>query len=236
MAIELAPTLADGYVALGNVEVAYDFNWTLAAETLAKARQIDPNNALAIEIAGHLSHAIASNEETIAFFRRSIELDPINPTARKYLGRALYYAGRDDEAEATLRQVIDLDPDFQGAHYELGRVLMARGKPAAAVSAFEAEKSAWHILGLPIGYRAVHRDAEANAALAALVANSAGFEYQVAEAYCFFGDADRAFEWLDRARQTHDAGVIWVRGDPLLASLRDDPRYKAFLQQMNMPE
>lgn len=235
-AIELGPTIADGFVALAYVQWAYDFNWTAAAETLAKARQIDPNNALAIEMTGHLSRTTASTEETIALFRRSVELDPMNLTARKYLARALYYARRDDEAEATLRQVIDLNPDFQGAHYELGRVLIARGQPAAGLSSFETEKSAWHDLGLPLGYRANQLNGEANAALTTLVTNSAGREFQIAEAYGFFGDADRAFAWLDKARQMHDAGVIWLRGDPLFASLRDDPRYKAFLHRMNLPQ
>ena len=49
------------------------------------------------------------------------------------------------------------------------------------------------------------RSAEANAALAALVSNSAGSEFQVAETYAFFGDAGQTFHWLDQAV---------VKGDP----------------------
>jgi hypothetical protein len=40
------------------------------------------------------------------------------------------------------------------------------------------------------------------------------------------GDADRAFVWLNRAVD-HDAGIQWVRGDPLLRGITADPRYAA---------
>jgi hypothetical protein len=49
-------------------------------------------------------------------------------------------------------------------------------------------------------------------------------------------DLDRVFASLDRAGQVHDGWVAWLPLDPLLKNLRDDPRYKAFLRKMNLPE
>jgi hypothetical protein len=34
----------------------------------------------------------------------------------------------------------------------------------------------------------------------------------------------------------HDGGLASVKVDPLLRRLRLDPRYKAFLRKMNLPE
>ena len=42
--------------------------------------------------------------------------------------------------------------------------------------------------------------------------------------------------WLDRAYAQHDGGLIEVKADKLLASLRADARYAAFLRKMNLPE
>jgi len=111
------------------------------------------------------------------------------------------------------------------------------GKPADAARAYEAETSqVWRVLGLPIAYHVTHRDDLARAALAQLVENSKGAEFQVAEAYAVFGEPDRAFEWLEHARERHDAGLMYVRRNPLLASLYGDPRYQAFLREINLPE
>ena len=98
------------------------------------------------------------------------------------------------------------------------------------MTAFAAEPStAWHNIGMPLGLHALKRTAEASQALARLVANSAGSEFQVAEAYAYFGDVDQAFAWLDRAREQHDPGIILTRRDPLLRPLERDPRYGIFL-------
>jgi serine/threonine-protein kinase len=49
-------------------------------------------------------------------------------------------------------------------------------------------------------------------------------------------DPDRAFAWLDRAFNVYGDGITWIKGDPLLGSLVEDPRYKALLQKMRLPE
>ena len=67
-----------------------------------------------------------------------------------------------------------------------------------------------------------------------LVAQSKGSEFQVAEAYAYFGDTDQAFHWLERARTQHDPGLIIVRRDPLLKSLERDPRYAVFLASIGL--
>jgi hypothetical protein len=41
--------------------------------------------------------------------------------------------------------------------------------------------------------------------------------------------------WLDRAHAQHDTGLIWAKVELLLKNLHDDPRYAAFLKQINLP-
>lgn len=55
----------------------------------------------------------------------------------------------------------------------------------------------------------------------------------MAETFAFFGDADQAFAWLDRA-VGNDPGILWVRGDPLLKGLAGDSRYLAFLHRIRL--
>jgi hypothetical protein len=57
----------------------------------------------------------------------------------------------------------------------------------------------------------------------------------IAEVYAYRGEADRAFEWLERAHAQRDGGLAETKGDPLLKSLERDPRYAAFLKKMRLP-
>jgi hypothetical protein len=59
--------------------------------------------------------------------------------------------------------------------------------------------------------------------------------YQIAEVYAWGGEKDRAFEWLEKARERGDAGLLHTKVDPTLRGLRGDPRYTALLKKMNLP-
>jgi adenylate cyclase len=221
---------------LAIAHMQYDLDWKAAADELAKVVALDPNNALGQQSLGHLSVATGRMSDALTHFRRAVDGDPLNLLHSKYLGRALHYAGHPAESASVLRHAIELNARFPGLHYELGRALLRLGDPQAARAAFEAEADpSWRGFGLPLGYLVTHHDQEAWAALAALVAQSAGSEFQVAETYAFFGETDKSFEWLERSRTLHDPGIIWSRRDPLLASIVGDPRYRAFLQQVGMP-
>ncbi len=234
-AIELDPMLSEPYQLLSLVKMTDSHDWAAARAELNKALQVDPTNIGALINDAHLTRTIGNIDDALAKFRHSLDRDPLDLLNRRYFGRVLYFAGQLNEAEATIRQVLEMSPSFPAAHYELGRILLAKGQVAAAVSEFEAEKTpGWREFGLPLGYHAQQRTSDANAALAVLLANSDGSEFQVAETYAYFGNSDKAFYWLDRAID-HDPGIQWLRGDPLFKGITADPRYAALLRKLNLP-
>jgi TolB-like protein/Flp pilus assembly protein TadD len=235
-AIALDPNLAEGYRALAYARLQYELDWAATRDLLQKAQALDPNNSLLLLLTGHLTQATGTLADAEGYFRRAIDNDPLNVRLRRYLARALFYQNKLSDAEQTLRQMIELDPRFPGAHYQLGIVLLARGDPKAALAAMEVEPSSWKPLGLPLAYWALRRTTDARAALAAVVADSAGSEFQVAEIYGYIGEPDEALRWLEAARVRHDPGLFWVRRDPLLQSVVADLRYKAFLRKINLTE
>ena len=233
-AIEIDPTLADAYARLGEIRMVR-FDWGASAEATDKALQLDPGNSEALFIRAIRTQVTGSSADAMAAMQKARDRDPLNQLTRRYAARMLYYAGRLADAETLLRQILAASPAFSAAHYELGRVLLARGDVPAAIAEFEAESNpVWRVNGLPLGYRAAHRSSDAEAALKDLLRNSDGAEFQVAEVYAYFGDADHAFDWLDRAVKA-DPGAIWLRNDPLCIGLTHDPRYRVILKRLNLP-
>ena len=235
-AIELAPNLPNGYMTLAIAHLQYDLDWAAAARLVQKARALDPDDSEMLEMSAHLAQATGTVAESEAWFRRAIDKDPLNLLPRRYLARLLYYDNRLADAEALLRHSIEVNPGYNALHYELARALLASGDPAGALAAAELETSpAWKSFALPLVYHALNRTDDANKALAYLLANSAGSEFQVAETYAYFGQPDEAFRWLELARTRHDPGLIYIRRDPLLRPLEHDSRYRAFLKKLNLP-
>jgi len=235
-AIALDPTLGDAYSSLGVVLVNVDHDWRGSAARLAHACTLDSGNLMLLITTAIIRRSLGDAEEAVALLRLGLERDPLNLLARRYFARLLCYLNCLTEAEAEIRQVLELSASYPVAQYELGRILLAQGKVGAAVAAFEAETApGWRMYGLPLGYHAQGRDAEARAALAEMQREPAGSEFQIAEAHAFLGDADQAFRWLEAAIASKDPGIMWLRDHPLLDGLVGDPRYAALLRRLNLP-
>jgi hypothetical protein len=59
--------------------------------------------------------------------------------------------------------------------------------------------------------------------------------YQIAESYAYRGEVDNAFAWLDRSYRQRDPGTPEFKTDPLMKSLRQDPRFAELLTKMRLP-
>ena len=153
---------------------------------------------------------------------KAIERDPLRPTAYNNLGLVLLAVNRDAEAEAAFRKALELDPDGATRHHSLGLALLLQGKTDAALREMQQETDeVWRLSGLPLVFHALGRRSESDAALAALKEKYAeDAAYQIAEVHAFRGEADLAFEWLERAYDQRDGGVAEIKGGPTDARAR----------------
>ena len=236
-ALAIAPDLAEAYAALGWIRASYDLDWAGADAAYKKALALEPRNATVVRRAATLAGAMGRFDEAIDLDHRAIGLDPLSVTSENNLGLHQLYAGRLDDAERAFRRALDLSPGFPSAHMFLGRIWLRRSEPEAALKEMNAEKDPfWHLYGLALVNHALGRTEAASQALRDFIGRDAqDGAFQIAELYAYRGDADAAFEWLDRAYTQRDGGLGELVGDPLFAGLAHDPRYAAFLRKTGLP-
>ena len=88
------------------------------------------------------------------------------------------------------------------------------------------------VFGLCMTYFALGRRVESDAALAELMEKYGKVNsFRVAAAFAYRGEADLAFEWLDKAVQSHDLFLSASQIHPMLANLHSDPRWLPFLRK-----
>jgi hypothetical protein len=88
---------------------------------------------------------------------------------------------------------------------------------------------------LPVPLQDNGQRSESDSALKALVEKH-DLPYWVAANYAYRGEHDLALRWLDRAYAERDPELVWILGEHLFKNVADDPRFKAFLKKMNLPE
>ena len=237
-ALALDPQLADAHLTMGWIQSTYDWDWAAADASFRRALELEPGNARALLEFGRQAAVYGRWDEAMGAMNKVIERDPLVPGRYAILSLALQAVNRDKEAESAIRKALELDPGGGYWHLLIGRVLLLQGKPEAALREMQQEKEEiWRLEGLPLVYHALGRRSESDAALATMKSKYAGeMAYQIAEVHAFRGEADLAFEWLERAYDQRDAGVVDIKADRLFRTLIDDPRYKAFLKKLKLPE
>ena len=143
-------------------------------------------------------------------------------------------AGRFDASIASYRTMLSLSPGSGGAHAQLGNALLLKGEAPGALAEIEQEMSEnWKMIGLPIAYHALGREADSDAALAALIAKwEKESPSNIAYVYACRGEADKAFEWLDKAVEYGDPGLSEIVTETLFDKIHADPRWLAFLRKL----
>jgi adenylate cyclase len=133
---------------------------------------------------------------------------------------------------------IELSPTYTFAHYDLALVLLARNEPdKALVEVLKEPSDAARLGGSALAYFRLGRKAESDAALEQYIKSYAAYSPSgVATVYAFRGETDEAFKWLDRAHAEKDLLLYSIKYRTEFNGLHDDPRYKAFLRKMNLPE
>jgi TolB-like protein len=231
------PNLADGHAALGQILISVDWNATGAEAEYRRAAELAPASA---EPKIGLSSVLADFgriEEAVELLQQAVRLEPLTANAHFDLARLLTALGRYDEAVQSARKAIDLQPGGAGTWEMLALVEAKRGDGEAALRAAAQETDAdWRAYAIALAQQARGDGVAADAALDALIAgHSDDMSFQIATVYAFRGDADKTFEWLDRAYEKRDPGVMAISDNPFTRELRSDPRFVAFCKKVGLP-
>jgi hypothetical protein len=79
--------------------------------------------------------------------------------------------------------------------------------------------------------------AEARAVIAEIEAQArkeTGLEFFVALGYAALADKPKAFEWLGKSLDQREGSIRYLKVDPRLDGLRDDPRYASLLERAGL--
>ncbi len=237
-AIALAPGLAAGYSARGFVRAIYKFDFTGAQADLNKAVALNPGDAWVLHrsavllgILGDLPAAIAREEQALA-------LDPLSTEICMRLGFFLVANQQLAQARPLYEKALALAPNSTLARYHLAELELWEDQPERALAAFrQVGEEAFSLTGQAQAEYSLRQVDVSQRILKQLTSKYGKIgPHLIAEVYAWRGEKDQAFEWLERAYGMRDAGMLFLKIDPFFRSLRGDPRYKALLHNMNLPE
>jgi adenylate cyclase len=252
-AIELDPRYAAAYAGCSSAYgqmywlFARDPKFRDRAQELSfKALMYDNNLAEAYTAMG-LSYFIGGKlEEAGASSRKAIELDPDDFIAHWTLGRIHFTSGEFEKARELYQRVLELKPGFLSAYKDLQMTCqrLGRDEEMQQIRARLLERLPNHLLQNPDDARAhiiyavsLAETSDREGALREVsqaLELSPGDPVMLYNCTCFYsllGEADRAIDTLRQAIAAGYASFAWIKQDPDMNPLRDNPEFQALMAE-----
>jgi len=232
-ALSINPSFAPAHRLIAKIERDVNWNWTRALAELERARWLPSSVSdrrdvmLAIEYMRALKSGVYSKRYE-DLLRDDLAADPLSGGTMDELATVLTADNRLQEALSLRSRSLQLSPNAIGEKAQLGLQLMYLKRYEDALSVAKTELSDfWKLRALACIHWAMAEHAESDRDLAEFAKDSGSLHsYFMANVHAFRGERDEAFKWLDRAYQEHSAYLPALNVDPILKSLRGDPRFR----------
>lgn len=236
-ALVLNPNLAEAQVEMARIERQVDFDWAGADASIQRALALEPGNSEIVKFAASDAVIFGRLDEALRMAHLAIDLDPLNAGTWEQLGEIEFQDGKLDEAEADLKKALAVRADEFHSVVFLSEIYVMQGRPQEALPEIDRVRyDDIRTFLYAMAYYALGRKKESDAALSKLIAKYQAIDtYLIAEVYAFRNQPDEAFAWLDRAYAKRNDGLIFVKVEPLLKSLHNDPRFASLLKKLNLP-
>jgi Flp pilus assembly protein TadD len=234
--------IPEAHDAMGAVHFMLDWDWPAAEGAFRRAIALDPGDALAHRMLGHVLSQAGRQGEGTLLMQRARELEPMYAVNHAISSQVAFqgrdFAGAVDHA----RRAVALDPQFWIGHVQLGQACEQLGRNDCALEALlnasrfsdgnsKAAAMRGHLLAR------MGRTEEARAVLTALDAASRDRyvpPYARALVHAGLGETDAVFARLDEACEARDVHLIFLTVDPKWDPYRKDPRFRAVLDRCGL--
>jgi Flp pilus assembly protein TadD len=112
--------------------------WKDSTTLWTHAREVDPENYLALSKLGTLAIGGGRPDDAIPLLESALRANPAHASSRVTLAAALEQVGRAEEARAQLQQALELEPTLAIAHFNLANLLLDQSHAAEAEAHYRA--------------------------------------------------------------------------------------------------
>ena len=238
-AIQLDPNNGEAYTELGSLQTIYDWDWAAAEQNLTRGIALNPNDSIAeFKYAVYLD-AVDRPRDAVTHMSRALQLDPLSFLMNRRLGVTLYLARDYDAAVAQLQRAAEMEHQPGSINNYLSLIYEQTGHHELAVQhdlmALQAVRPQLDTAALLVVYQQHGWQPYWRARTKALLAAPAQpcTPYDIGVNDLRLNDPDDAFDFFQRALESHCFNMALIRVDPLLDSVRQDSRYADLLRRIH---
>ena len=246
-ALQLDPSLAEGWAAKGSAYLLYDWNWKKAFDSLQKAIALNPTTTDAHQMLCYYYMSTGQKKEAVDIMEKAFRADPLSLKVNKTLADAYLYVGRPDDALKQVELLLDLHPQMNVVLELKGWCTGVKGDWKKAAEIFEEAHRVMKkhpLKGLfPLGC-AYAKSGETEKALECIrkieqwQIEEPGLvlDADLAMIWMSLGEKDKGFHHLLQCVEKRMGPVAMIIEHHMFHVPHDDPRYKLLQEKLNLVE
>ena len=245
-AIELDPDHPEARFALARFHYRFEWDWAAAEAEFQRGLELDPNNAGGLNAYGAFRVLVHKDcDNGIALLEAARDRDPFSTGKHWDLGMFNFSCRRADESIEHMQQVIEMAPGNRWAKLVIAWDHLLNGSFNLAAEGCDSlidevgqnfdpgllSSCAWV-------YSTAGQENKAKQILESLREPPVGVSVDpvVLSWACFaLGDLECGFRQLEEGLRHRSSPMIFLRTGPVYDPIREDPRFKAILDQMDFP-
>jgi len=231
--VEAHGLLAAVYFSQGRIE--------LVPGEVERALKTNPGDRYALHWLAHYHRLHGNYDEALRLWRQIVEREPMFWPSRMNIGDTLRLMGDTAGALREQEKILEQSPENVFAQHYLCTAQIGAGDVAGArrtLNRVRPEDRSRYLIRMPwalllaVEGRREEALKEMDEDLLKWGAADNLMTLYVAEFYSALGETAKALDWLERSVRAGDERAEWFRRDPLLAAIRDHPRFRQILESV----
>jgi len=238
-ALELDDTVAYAHSMMGLIAYKYDWDFDKANREYKRAQELDPT--LVHQWYGSYLQVLNRIPEAEIEFKRFADFQPLLLSGNTAYGQYLFLTRQYSRAVEQIRQTLEMDANYSPARETLGLIYQQQGRTDDALAEFQSAITLSHgqngLGSLGYIYAERGRAGDAHNVLRLLTQRSRDryiSPYQSALVFAGLGQNGQALEYLKKAYAEQSLSAPFLRFDPRLARIREEPRFQEFVRSIGL--
>jgi tetratricopeptide (TPR) repeat protein len=238
-AVAIDDSLVEAHVHLADVYYDNAYDWAKSEKELKRVIELSPNKTPAICRYARFLATMGKFEEAEAQVKLAQAMDEKSALTNRTMSLILYWQHKDDAAYEQAMESLKKQ-DNRVTHYFLAYVYIHQGKFDKGIEEFKQGSfgDAESLAGLAYGYAMAGYKKELNDTLEEIKRYPENNQpyYALGQIYIALGDKDRAIKSIAKDYEQRSSRMNWLKVDPTLDPLRQDPRFKQLMHKMNFQQ
>ncbi len=246
-ALALDSNLSEGYTSLGFIQYNFDYEWDKSKKTLERAIELEPNNPTAHLYYGIVLQFTGNTDEGLKEVEKAAELNPLGWAENWVLGRNCFFAGLNDKAISQFNKAFKNAPgQAEVIAWSLGLVYFQKKMYKEASEEFDKitftdhkNPIDYYFAMQSYGYALLGDTIRAKDLLQKTLDEKRKdwvSPYVLSRIYIALGNYPRALDLLEKSYEVRDLHMFYIKVDPGLFPIKNEPRFKELLKKMNLSD